>query len=596
MTLAEQEGRATRQSWLQQRSRGARYALALGLNAVFVTAVIVVFAMLYQLGRRAKPPDGQPAPRIEQPKEQPRPRTPPAGRPAPAGETGPVPAPARNGRPTPTPAPAANPGVIMEAPTPIEPGAATPAPAGSSAPAAAADAESLGIAPEELERARLWAMAGQLAAELERTLPCSEFAVRPGPDGRPALRGTVATPADRAAAEARAAQSKVGAPTIELGLGCTIDLGGGYLAMGDARGSARALVEEDVSTTVRGLLLAASSCSVLGDVIDSQPAVKRQLADPGPPAIWVLQGGSLALCELRDGDWRRRTSGLKDRRAAAVMFSGDVLAAEARAAAEEDVSAFTPRVKPTPKPKVVEPEGASPAGSEAPAAPVAAGPASLTAAPVAVTPIAGPAPIPPAGVAIRPPGLYVTVAFSVDEGGKARDLVVLDASDFDVRIVSAAQRVVEQSIFARPSADQNGAYRGVYTVPFPASEALTAPGPFAGTSAAAAAPASLVGPSPPPESSRPIWVKDLTPLDLKAAYPRRALTRQREGEVSLLCIIEADGSLQCRVESENPGGWGFGAAAERLSGQLRAHPVLADGRPSAGTEVRLPFSFELPKE
>jgi len=93
---------------------------------------------------------------------------------------------------------------------------------------------------------------------------------------------------------------------------------------------------------------------------------------------------------------------------------------------------------------------------------------------------------------------------------------------------------------------------------------------------------------------RPIWVRTPNPRRLAALYPRRALERGREGEASLLCIIQPGGALDCARVSATPGG--FGAAALRVARRFRHAATLADGSDAAGVQVNLRIVFRLEDE
>jgi hypothetical protein len=63
------------------------------------------------------------------------------------------------------------------------------------------------------------------------------------------------------------------------------------------------------------------------------------------------------------------------------------------------------------------------------------------------------------------------------------------------------------------------------------------------------------------------------------------------------CTIGSGGVLQaCNPESEEPAGYGFGAAAAGLAGKLRVKPWTAEGLPTVGGLVRVPLRYDLQQE
>jgi len=76
----------------------------------------------------------------------------------------------------------------------------------------------------------------------------------------------------------------------------------------------------------------------------------------------------------------------------------------------------------------------------------------------------------------------------------------------------------------------------------------------------------------PPNS--PAWSPAWTALPnsgpgVPRRYPRRAMEREQPGLVVLCCVPQDDGALFCRVGMEWPEGWGFGAAALKMSREYR---------------------------
>jgi TonB family protein len=66
------------------------------------------------------------------------------------------------------------------------------------------------------------------------------------------------------------------------------------------------------------------------------------------------------------------------------------------------------------------------------------------------------------------------------------------------------------------------------------------------------------------------WIEKPTPLDLRAAYPQKALDERVEARVLLRCDVRPDGRVEsCGVASEEPSGYGFGASALNLSSKFK---------------------------
>ncbi len=106
-------------------------------------------------------------------------------------------------------------------------------------------------------------------------------------------------------------------------------------------------------------------------------------------------------------------------------------------------------------------------------------------------------------------------------------------------------------------------------------------------------------PDPPktptaPKIIQPRWIALPTGDQLADAYPQRALDLGRTGAVELSCTVTATGAIrECAVQSETPTGYGFGAAAQKLTRYFRMTPKTEDGRPVEGGVVRVPIQFKL---
>jgi periplasmic protein TonB len=94
----------------------------------------------------------------------------------------------------------------------------------------------------------------------------------------------------------------------------------------------------------------------------------------------------------------------------------------------------------------------------------------------------------------------------------------------------------------------------------------------------------------PVEIVDPHWTH--RPSDLGRYYPARALMRGIEGQVTLTCLVRADGTLDCAIAAETPSGWGFGQAALRISRDYAMTPATRDGiAVEARYRMRVPFAI-----
>lgn len=106
------------------------------------------------------------------------------------------------------------------------------------------------------------------------------------------------------------------------------------------------------------------------------------------------------------------------------------------------------------------------------------------------------------------------------------------------------------------------------------------------------APNVTAGP-PAPVITRPQWLSRPGAREFERFYPARAREREKEGRVTLDCIVAADGAIGCRVARETPEGWGFGQAALKIAPSFRLAPRMEDGRPTEGGTVRVEIAFRL---
>jgi TonB family protein len=92
---------------------------------------------------------------------------------------------------------------------------------------------------------------------------------------------------------------------------------------------------------------------------------------------------------------------------------------------------------------------------------------------------------------------------------------------------------------------------------------------------------------------RPVWSRVPTTRRLTSFYPEHAREVGREGEASLHCLVQGDGSLNCDRVSEFPARAGFGAAALRVADTFRHAPQTERGGDATGTPVNLRVVFRM---
>ncbi len=96
--------------------------------------------------------------------------------------------------------------------------------------------------------------------------------------------------------------------------------------------------------------------------------------------------------------------------------------------------------------------------------------------------------------------------------------------------------------------------------------------------------------------NRPRWLTRPTFLDFARHYPRQALEEGIRGRAVLRCQVGDRGQLSgCSTISETPAGFGFGAAALRLSRIFTMSDVDTEGQPTRGGTVRVPVDFMIPQ-
>ena len=104
----------------------------------------------------------------------------------------------------------------------------------------------------------------------------------------------------------------------------------------------------------------------------------------------------------------------------------------------------------------------------------------------------------------------------------------------------------------------------------------------------AAAATVLAGASAQAQSAME-WLEKPSPLDLRAAYPAKALADGVDARVTLKCDVRNDGRVEaCGVGGEEPAGYGFGASALMLAPKFKL--ALAGGV-KPGDVVNIPIRF-----
>lgn len=74
-------------------------------------------------------------------------------------------------------------------------------------------------------------------------------------------------------------------------------------------------------------------------------------------------------------------------------------------------------------------------------------------------------------------------------------------------------------------------------------------------------------------------------------YPATAQAQGIGGEATIECLVGHDGRLSCETIEETPANMGFGAAALRMSEDLRIAPRTRDGVSTAGGRLRRTYVF-----
>lgn len=98
-----------------------------------------------------------------------------------------------------------------------------------------------------------------------------------------------------------------------------------------------------------------------------------------------------------------------------------------------------------------------------------------------------------------------------------------------------------------------------------------------------------------PKVTQPLWTALPTTAQFQSAFPDAASKAGvLKAKVVLTCTVAPDGGLSgCGVASEDPPGYGFGAATLPLAPAFRVKLWGVDGRPVVGGTVRAPIRYDL---
>lgn len=98
-----------------------------------------------------------------------------------------------------------------------------------------------------------------------------------------------------------------------------------------------------------------------------------------------------------------------------------------------------------------------------------------------------------------------------------------------------------------------------------------------------------------PVIGKPHWTVLPADEDFTAAYPEPARKAGvLKARVVLDCTVAPGGLLtDCKITSEDPPGYGFGAGATALSGKFRASIWTAEGLPIIGGRLSIPIRYDL---
>jgi TonB family protein len=189
-----------------------------------------------------------------------------------------------------------------------------------------------------------------------------------------------------------------------------------------------------------------------------------------------------------------------------------------------------------------------------------------------------PAPAAPEAVKLDRSAL-VRVGFILGADGRARSVSITgrdanaeaDAALFETE----ARKFIAASSFETPPDIPRQGLRSSYVVEFTPASVQTAPQA-----------AQTLG----PRAWR--WARRPTGAELDREFPDRAISARRSGDVTLACLVQPQGTLNCAVVSESPEGYRFGAAALRVVREARVAETFTNGQTAVGQQITVPIRFE----
>ena len=98
-----------------------------------------------------------------------------------------------------------------------------------------------------------------------------------------------------------------------------------------------------------------------------------------------------------------------------------------------------------------------------------------------------------------------------------------------------------------------------------------------------------------PGDANPNWLRKPTAQDIANVFPKKALADGVGGRAVIGCDVTVEGFLQnCKVLSESPKDYAFGAAGLQITPQLRMTPMMRGGKPVPGGTVNIPINWGAP--
>jgi len=98
-----------------------------------------------------------------------------------------------------------------------------------------------------------------------------------------------------------------------------------------------------------------------------------------------------------------------------------------------------------------------------------------------------------------------------------------------------------------------------------------------------------------PGDANPNWLRKPTGKEIANVFPKKAIEDGVAGKATIGCQVTTEGFLQnCKVLSESPKDYYFGAAGLQLTPQLRMTPKIRGGKAVPGGSVSIPINWEAP--